>query len=35
MAQDFSWDAAAQRYIELYRDAMQARQAGSRDPRVG
>ena len=35
MAQDFSWDAAAQRYIELYRDAMQARQAGSRDPRIG
>jgi len=25
MAQDFSWERAAQRYIELYREAPQAR----------
>jgi glycogen synthase len=31
MAQDFSWDGAAPRYIELYRKAMEARRARPRE----
>jgi starch synthase len=31
MAKDYSWDGAAPRYIELYRQAMETRRARPRD----